>query len=254
MTRAVLSRPVLSTTLVLVLLTSISQITFVGATSAAPRQETARNSASITTSITSPADEVPGPRFPFSVLDQAATTITKTICPTPATCAGGGTNATLRPGELVSFLVTVVNAQRSPVTITDFWQAGLVFQDGAGCGTPTSTTAPGFVAQVTCSTTSSQIVLNFLVSTTATSPSTAINQACAPSNAAGDPTCSQVTVHVGIPGDFNGDGFVDIRDYGIWRQNFGQTNCGNPADADFNCMVDIRDYGIWRQHFGEGTP
>jgi uncharacterized repeat protein (TIGR01451 family) len=57
-----------------------------------------------------------------------------------------------------------------------------------------------------------------------------------------------------IPGDFNGDGFVDIRDYGVWRQNFGQTNCGNPADADANCLVDIRDYGIWRQHFGEGTP
>jgi uncharacterized repeat protein (TIGR01451 family) len=57
-----------------------------------------------------------------------------------------------------------------------------------------------------------------------------------------------------IPGDFNGDGFVDIRDYGVWGQNFGATNCGNPADADGNCLVDIRDYGIWRQHFGEGTP
>jgi autotransporter-associated beta strand protein len=33
-----------------------------------------------------------------------------------------------------------------------------------------------------------------------------------------------------ILGDINCDGIVDIRDYGIWRQNFGQTNCGNPAD------------------------
>jgi MYXO-CTERM domain-containing protein len=57
-----------------------------------------------------------------------------------------------------------------------------------------------------------------------------------------------------IPGDYNRDGFVDIRDYGVWRANFGQTNCGNPADGDGNCLVDIRDYGIWRQHFGEGTP
>ena len=55
-----------------------------------------------------------------------------------------------------------------------------------------------------------------------------------------------------ILGDINCDGIVDIRDYGVWRQNFGQTNCGNPADADGNCIVDIRDYGIWRQHFGEG--
>ena len=55
-------------------------------------------------------------------------------------------------------------------------------------------------------------------------------------------------------GDINNDGIVDIRDYGLWRQNFGQTNCGNPADADGNCLVDIRDYGVWRLHFGEGTP
>src|SRR4051794_4106527 len=55
-------------------------------------------------------------------------------------------------------------------------------------------------------------------------------------------------------GDMNGDGFVDIRDYGIWRQNFGQTNCGNPADLDGTCIVDIRDYGIWRQNFGQTGP
>src|SRR5262249_38656318 len=54
-------------------------------------------------------------------------------------------------------------------------------------------------------------------------------------------------------GDLNCDGFVDVRDYGIWRQQFGATDCGNPADADGNCLVDIRDYGIWRQHFGDGT-
>src|SRR3954469_25047036 len=55
-------------------------------------------------------------------------------------------------------------------------------------------------------------------------------------------------------GDINNDGLVDIRDYGIWRQNFGQTNCGNPADLDGNCLVDIRDYGIWRQTFGQTGP
>src|SRR5262245_52967452 len=55
-------------------------------------------------------------------------------------------------------------------------------------------------------------------------------------------------------GDINNDGLVDIRDYGVWRQNFGQTNCGNPADLDGNCLVDIRDYGIWRQQFGQTGP
>jgi len=57
-----------------------------------------------------------------------------------------------------------------------------------------------------------------------------------------------------ILGDINGDGFVDIRDYGVWRQNFGQTNCGNAADLNGDCIVDVRDYGVWRQHFGEGAP
>jgi hypothetical protein len=45
-----------------------------------------------------------------------------------------------------------------------------------------------------------------------------------------------------------------MRDYGVWRQQFGATNCGNLADLNHDCLVDIRDYGIWRQHFGEGTP
>src|SRR5207253_8216740 len=54
-----------------------------------------------------------------------------------------------------------------------------------------------------------------------------------------------------VLGDINNDGIVDIRDYGVWRQNFGQTNCGNPADLNDDCIVDIRDYGIWRQNFGE---
>src|SRR5712692_2031204 len=47
-------------------------------------------------------------------------------------------------------------------------------------------------------------------------------------------------------GDINNDGIVDIRDYGLWRQQFGATDCGNPADLDGNCIVDVRDYGIWR--------
>src|SRR5262249_39277190 len=55
-------------------------------------------------------------------------------------------------------------------------------------------------------------------------------------------------------GDINNDGIVDIRDYGLWRQNFGQTNCGNVADLNVDCIVDIRDYGIWRAQFGQTGP
>jgi uncharacterized repeat protein (TIGR01451 family) len=57
-----------------------------------------------------------------------------------------------------------------------------------------------------------------------------------------------------ILGDINCDGIVDIRDYGLWRQAFGQQGAGNRADLNRDDIVDIRDYGLWRQHFGEGTP
>src|SRR5437773_7885251 len=57
-----------------------------------------------------------------------------------------------------------------------------------------------------------------------------------------------------VLGDINNDGIVDIRDYGIWRQNFGQTDCGNAADLNGDCIVDIRDYGIWRQQLGQTGP
>src|SRR5438874_8787662 len=57
-----------------------------------------------------------------------------------------------------------------------------------------------------------------------------------------------------VLGDINNDGIVDIRDYGVWRQSFGQTNCGNPADLNGDCIVDIVDYGIWRLQFGQTGP
>src|SRR5258708_4164515 len=55
-------------------------------------------------------------------------------------------------------------------------------------------------------------------------------------------------------GDINNDGIVDIRDYGIWRQQFGATDCGNPADLNGDCIVHIRDYGISRQHLRQTVP
>jgi hypothetical protein len=63
-----------------------------------------------------------------------------------------------------------------------------------------------------------------------------------------------------ILADINCDGIVDIRDYGVWRQHFGETGetaastratTGPIGDINDDGIVDIRDYGIWRQHFGE---
>lgn len=60
-----------------------------------------------------------------------------------------------------------------------------------------------------------------------------------------------------LPGDYNFDGFVDIRDYGVWRAHFGETgptNCSLLADGNCDGIVDIRDYGIWRENFGRSGP
>ncbi len=41
-----------------------------------------------------------------------------------------------------------------------------------------------------------------------------------------------------LPGDFNGDGTVDMSDYVVWR-------------ANFNAPFTLDDYNTWRQYFGK---
>ena len=120
MTREFPSPVVRSAALVLLSLMSISVTAFVAPTRAAPSQDPASRSGRGNPSLARPVDPGATPRFAYSGLDQATTTVTKTICPNQTTCAGGGNTTTLNPGQLVSFLITVTNAQRNPVTITDF--------------------------------------------------------------------------------------------------------------------------------------
>src|SRR5438270_4244526 len=101
-------------------------------------------------------------------------------------------------------------------------------------------------------------VLVLLAVVVAASGPTGLPSEAAQATPPASPTVSRGAGRVGqspaLLGDINNDGIVDIRDYGIWRQNFGQTNCGNPADLNGDCIVDIRDYGIWRQNFGQTGP
>jgi uncharacterized repeat protein (TIGR01451 family) len=123
--------------------------------------------------------------------------------------------------------------------------------------TATSTTADPNLANNTsmasttvapCATATPTATATATRTATPTSTATAIATNTVTSTPTATPTC--------ILGDINCDGIVDIRDYGIWRQNFGQTNCGNPADLNGDCIVDIRDYGVWRANFGHtaGAP
>lgn len=51
--------------------------------------------------------------------------------------------------------------------------------------------------------------------------------------------------------DLDHNGRVDIFDYNILVQNFGNAACGNVADIDGNCKVDIFDYNILVGNFGK---
>jgi len=64
----------------------------------------------------------------------------------------------------------------------------------------------------------------------------------------------QGNLSTNLLGDADNNGIVDVRDYGVWRANFGAMGCANPADFDGSCLVDIRDYGVWRQNFGHTAP
>ena len=56
---------------------------------------------------------------------------------------------------------------------------------------------------------------------------------------------------VTTPGDYNGDGVVDMADYVVWRKAAGTTNVW--ADGDGNGTVGPEDYNIWRAAFGAGA-
>src|SRR5690606_19134577 len=54
---------------------------------------------------------------------------------------------------------------------------------------------------------------------------------------------------VGTPGDFNGDGMVNLADYTVWRDNLGagdESSLSNNGD-DMN-GVDAGDYQLWKQN------
>lgn len=60
-------------------------------------------------------------------------------------------------------------------------------------------------------------------------------------------------VATSVPGDFNGDGMVDLSDYVVWRDNLGAAteNALNGGGDQMN-GVDTGDYDLWKQQFGAG--
>lgn len=60
-----------------------------------------------------------------------------------------------------------------------------------------------------------------------------------------------------LPGDFNGDGRVDLADYTVWRDNLGGSSdlSGNGDETGLSSgVVDADDYALWRTHYGASAP
>jgi hypothetical protein len=59
---------------------------------------------------------------------------------------------------------------------------------------------------------------------------------------------------VGIPGDSDFSGIVDMGDYTLWFSNYGKTTGIRPEDGDSNGdgIVDMLDYTIWFSHYAQG--
>ena len=54
-----------------------------------------------------------------------------------------------------------------------------------------------------------------------------------------------------VPGDYNGDGIVDARDYVVWRNSVGQTvTFFDAADGNGDGTINAGDYSVWRANFG----
>jgi hypothetical protein len=58
---------------------------------------------------------------------------------------------------------------------------------------------------------------------------------------------------VGLLGDFNNDGIVNLADYTVWRDNLGGADSIFPPNTtnDGDGIVDADDYQVWKDNFGQ---
>lgn len=59
---------------------------------------------------------------------------------------------------------------------------------------------------------------------------------------------------LGLTGDYNGDGTVNIADYTVWRDNLGADESVLQGPGDGSGTVDAGDYTEWKNNFGAVAP
>lgn len=57
-------------------------------------------------------------------------------------------------------------------------------------------------------------------------------------------------LHPPVAGDANGDGAVDLADFGVLKANFGEGTTRAQGDFDGNQVIDLVDFGILKANFG----
>jgi autotransporter-associated beta strand protein len=69
-------------------------------------------------------------------------------------------------------------------------------------------------------------------------------------------TSGTLTVAPVVPGDFNGDGAVNLADYSVWRDQLGSAEDGVVvlSGNGNGGAVDATDYLVWKANFGLSTP
>ncbi len=62
-----------------------------------------------------------------------------------------------------------------------------------------------------------------------------------------------LTFAAGLDGDFNDDGFVNMADYTVWRDNLGAPEGDLLAGNGTGGTIDGDDYALWKSNFGAAT-
>ena len=72
----------------------------------------------------------------------------------------------------------------------------------------------------------------------------------APAGGAGAVLQTSSTYTSVAPGDANCNGVVDMADYAVWFNNYGQPGRWQDGDFDGNGIVDMNDYALWFNNYG----
>jgi hypothetical protein len=95
---------------------------------------------------------------------------------------------------------------------------------------------------------------NFVLNPTGENPRGAIIELGAAFSVTGLAALAATTPPDGLPGDYNGDGFVDAADYTVWRNHLGDANETNISNNGDGGGIEQSDYAWWKANYGNGNP